>query len=246
MRRYRRAQRGRAGARPHCWRPHLVAPPAAMADRPAGDRPGSAAARRHPGPDRGDAAEQGMRRTRVVIADPSVAQPPPGNVMLNVKQAWQYSTGAGVTVAMIDTGVTPNPRFPALFAGGDYVMGAGQRRADRLREPRHRRGLDHRRGTVQPGGAAHPPPGRASARRRRPHRVPANPAPTIPPPPPPKPDDGDGHRACATAATTAGRAAAAAGRPRGRAGLPAGRSRWCPGLPPGAPDGWWGWRPTRR
>ena len=56
-----------------------------------------------------------------VVADPDLAQPPPGNVMLNIKQAWQYSTGAGVTVALIDTGVTPNPRFPALSAGGDYA-----------------------------------------------------------------------------------------------------------------------------
>ena len=43
--------------------------------------------------------------------------------MLDVGQAWKYSTGAGVTVGLIDTGVTPNPRLPALFAGGDYVMG---------------------------------------------------------------------------------------------------------------------------
>src|ERR1700740_3079183 len=47
--------------------------------------------------------------------------------MLNVPQAWQYSTGAGVTVALIDTGVTPNPRLPALFPGGDYVMGLPNR-----------------------------------------------------------------------------------------------------------------------
>ncbi len=51
----------------------------------------------------------------VVIADPDVTQPPPGNVMLNIKQAWQYSTGAGVAVAIIDTGVTANPRFPQLY-----------------------------------------------------------------------------------------------------------------------------------
>ena len=59
----------------------------------------------------------------VVIADPDVTQPAPGNAMLNVAQAWQYSTGAGVTVAIVDTGVTPNPRFPALFPGGDCVKG---------------------------------------------------------------------------------------------------------------------------
>jgi len=32
----------------------------------------------------------------VVIADPDLSQPAPGNAMLNVRQAWQYSTGAGV------------------------------------------------------------------------------------------------------------------------------------------------------
>jgi len=37
--------------------------------------------------------------------------------------AWRYSTGNGVTVAVIDSGVTPTPRLPRLFAGGDYVMG---------------------------------------------------------------------------------------------------------------------------
>ena len=61
--------------------------------------------------------------TPVVIADPDVTQPAPGNAMLNVAAAWQYSTGSGVSVAIIDTGVTPNPRFGALFAGGDYVQG---------------------------------------------------------------------------------------------------------------------------
>ena len=43
----------------------------------------------------------------MVVGDPNVAQPDPGNTMLNIEQAWQYSTGAGVTVAIIDTGVTP-------------------------------------------------------------------------------------------------------------------------------------------
>jgi membrane-anchored mycosin MYCP len=59
----------------------------------------------------------------VVVGDPDVTQPAPGNAMLDIRQAWQYSTGAGVNVALIDTGVTPSPRFPALFPGGDYVQG---------------------------------------------------------------------------------------------------------------------------
>ena len=43
--------------------------------------------------------------------------------MLNLQEAWQFSRGAGVKVAVIDTGVTPHPRFPHLIPGGDYVMG---------------------------------------------------------------------------------------------------------------------------
>ena len=138
-----------------------------------------------PGPDE-EMKQNKACATPVVIADPDVGQPAPGNAMLNIKQAWQYSTGAGVAVALIDTGVTPGPRFPALFPGGDYVMGqtdggltdceshgtivasiigaAPSNPADRP--------------TPRPAGVGAPPP---------PPDVPANPAPTIPPPPPPKP-----------------------------------------------------------
>jgi membrane-anchored mycosin MYCP len=42
--------------------------------------------------------------------------------MLNLQEAWQFGRGAGVKVAVIDTGVTPHPRFPHLIAGGDYIM----------------------------------------------------------------------------------------------------------------------------
>lgn len=41
--------------------------------------------------------------------------------MLDYTRAWQYSRGAGQKVAVIDTGVNPHPRLPALEAGGDYV-----------------------------------------------------------------------------------------------------------------------------
>jgi membrane-anchored mycosin MYCP len=43
--------------------------------------------------------------------------------MLNLQEAWQFGRGAGVKVAVIDTGVTPHPRFPHLIPGGDYIMG---------------------------------------------------------------------------------------------------------------------------
>ena len=42
--------------------------------------------------------------------------------MLNIAKAWQYSTGNGVPVAVIDTGVNPSPRLPVV-SGGDYIMG---------------------------------------------------------------------------------------------------------------------------
>lgn len=45
--------------------------------------------------------------------------------MLNLNEAWQFGRGAGVKVAVIDTGVTPHPRFPHLIPGGDYVMAGG-------------------------------------------------------------------------------------------------------------------------
>ncbi|OBF02417.1 peptidase S8 [Mycobacterium sp. ACS4054] len=43
--------------------------------------------------------------------------------MLNLQEAWQFGRGAGVKVAVIDTGVSPHPRFPHLIPGGDYIMG---------------------------------------------------------------------------------------------------------------------------
>jgi membrane-anchored mycosin MYCP len=42
--------------------------------------------------------------------------------MLNLSEAWQFGRGAGQKVAVIDTGVTPHPRFPHLIPGGDYIM----------------------------------------------------------------------------------------------------------------------------
>lgn len=60
--------------------------------------------------------------TAVAAGEPDVALPAPGFTMLNIHDAWRYSTGAGVSVAVIDTGVTPSPRLPAL-PGGDYITG---------------------------------------------------------------------------------------------------------------------------
>jgi membrane-anchored mycosin MYCP len=41
--------------------------------------------------------------------------------LLNIPAAWQFSRGEGQTVAIIDTGVRPGPRLPAVDPGGDYL-----------------------------------------------------------------------------------------------------------------------------
>lgn len=47
----------------------------------------------------------------------------PVSKALNIPELHKYATGKGVTVAVIDSGVTPNPRLKNLKGGGDYVMG---------------------------------------------------------------------------------------------------------------------------
>ncbi|MBN7483445.1 type VII secretion-associated serine protease mycosin [Mycobacteroides abscessus] len=47
---------------------------------------------------------------------------PSAEMMLDYRTAWRYSRGAGQKVAVIDTGVTPNPRLH-VEGGGDYVSG---------------------------------------------------------------------------------------------------------------------------
>lgn len=46
---------------------------------------------------------------------------PTADAMLNFTGAWQFSRGGGQKVAVIDTGVTPNPRLRFLEGGGDFV-----------------------------------------------------------------------------------------------------------------------------
>lgn len=53
--------------------------------------------------------------------------------MLNIDQAQQFSTGKGVTVAVIDTGVNPHPYLTnngRLLNGGDYILNDGDARQD--------------------------------------------------------------------------------------------------------------------
>lgn len=41
---------------------------------------------------------------------------------IDLPALWALSTGAGQTVAVIDTGVSPHPQLPRLVGGGDYVF----------------------------------------------------------------------------------------------------------------------------
>lgn len=84
-----------------------------------------------PGPPPADPApgpDWPMKQTRActltgVMPGSDLREMPPALPLLDMPAAWQESTGAGVVVAVIDTGVAPSPRLPHLVAGGDYVMG---------------------------------------------------------------------------------------------------------------------------
>lgn len=148
----------------------IAGPVPAFAIEPPGVDPAALPPASTPGPEQEmrQSAKCGVLQT---VAEPDVKLPAPGFGMLNLEQAWKFSTGAGVTVGVIDTGVTPNPRLPRLYAGGDYVMGTSGNG-----------GLDdcEGHGTIvasiigaQPFDPARKPPTR-----------PEN-APPLPPPPPP-------------------------------------------------------------
>lgn len=94
--------------------------------------------------------------------------------MLNLQEAWQFGRGAGVKVAVIDTGVSPHPRFPHLIPGGDYVMGG-----DGLSDcDAHGTLVASMIGAAPASGVAAPP-----AAPRRPVTIPTTePPPKAPPP----------------------------------------------------------------
>ena len=78
-------------------------------------------------PDGPPGPEQAMRQSNlcaeaVAVASPDLAQASPGFTMLDIATAWRYSMGSGVSVGVIDTGVTPHEGLQ-VSAGGDYVAG---------------------------------------------------------------------------------------------------------------------------
>ncbi|NKY59836.1 type VII secretion-associated serine protease mycosin [Nocardia flavorosea] len=56
-----------------------------------------------------------------VLPDSDISRVPPPDLALGLSRARALSRGAGTTVAVLDTGVAPNPRLPNLVGGGDYV-----------------------------------------------------------------------------------------------------------------------------
>ncbi|MCV7259007.1 type VII secretion-associated serine protease mycosin [Mycobacterium shimoidei] len=86
-------------------------------------------------PDSPPGPEQPMRQSAYctevgVLPDSDFRVQPKYMDMLNLSEAWRFGRGAGVRVAVIDTGVTPHPRLPHLVPGGDYVMGGGDGLSD--------------------------------------------------------------------------------------------------------------------
>src|SRR5947209_327610 len=101
----------------------------AYAINPPGIDPGAVPSDSAPGP--GQAMKQNSYCTEVGVLPGSDFRVQPKYMdMLNLNEAWKFGRGAGVKVAVIDTGVTPHPRLPHLIPGGDYVMGGGDGLSD--------------------------------------------------------------------------------------------------------------------
>ncbi|MBM7366791.1 type VII secretion-associated serine protease mycosin [Gordonia hydrophobica] len=62
-----------------------------------------------------------QRAKCAVATTATTTDAPAGHRLLGLEAAHRFSTGAGVKVAVIDTGVDPHPRLPRVIAGGDFV-----------------------------------------------------------------------------------------------------------------------------
>ena len=122
---------------------------------------------------------QGAYCTRVAtLPDTDFRVQPRFMDMLNLSEAWQFGRGAGVKVAIIDTGVSPHPRLPNLVGGGDYVVDGGDGLADC---DAHGTWVASLIGAAPADGKTALP---APREQRRPETVPTTEAPPPPPPPP--------------------------------------------------------------
>ena len=107
--------------------PALLGAPAASAVVPPTIDPGATPPDTPPSPP--EEMRQGAYCTRVgTLPGTDYRVQPHFMDMLDVTEAWRFGRGAGVKVAVIDTGVSPHPRLTDLVGGGDYV-GGWRRRA---------------------------------------------------------------------------------------------------------------------
>ncbi|MEV5652504.1 type VII secretion-associated serine protease mycosin [Nocardia sp. NPDC052254] len=82
-----------------------------------------------PGPEAPTKQDKGCLAAGV-LPNSDVKQTPPPEQALELDRARALSRGAGVTVAIIDTGVGPGARLPNLTGGGDYVAAGGDGLSD--------------------------------------------------------------------------------------------------------------------
>ncbi|WP_330232495.1 type VII secretion-associated serine protease mycosin [Nocardia sp. NBC_00508] len=96
-------------------------PPQVVVGSPPADDP--------PGPELPTKQDKGCLAAGL-LPDSDVSRVPPPELALDLRRARALSRGAGVTVAVIDTGVTPHTRLPNLVGGGDYVAAGGDGLSD--------------------------------------------------------------------------------------------------------------------
>lgn len=83
-----------------------------------------------PGPSDSPGPEFPMKQDKGCLAvgllpDSDVTRLPPTDTTLDLAAARALSRGEGVTVAILDTGVSPHARLPNLTGGGDFVLAEG-------------------------------------------------------------------------------------------------------------------------
>lgn len=101
---------------------HAVTPPAVDPAATPPDTP--------PGPDQPMRMIQSCAITGVLPGS-DLGSPPVGQAFMNLPALWQSAgKGAGVTVALIDTGVNRSSRLEHLRGGGDYIVGDGDGLSD--------------------------------------------------------------------------------------------------------------------